>query len=134
MLNKANTRIFLPENPTHDWFKVTAVNDPTTCENSTQFGLNANPPFASFYRRPLPTANVAFLDPSGLSPLVPSVNGTAFSVMWDSREASPSTQFNDAVMIHAQAPSGPTSAEIAEGVDFQEGLFAARRSISPREI
>ncbi|MGH8338679.1 MAG: hypothetical protein ACRETL_18055, partial [Gammaproteobacteria bacterium] len=26
MLNKANTRIFLPENPVHDWFQVTVVN------------------------------------------------------------------------------------------------------------
>jgi hypothetical protein len=118
MLTKANTRIFIAENPAPDWFTVSVVNDPTTCENSALYGLNANPPVASFYRRPLPTANVNFLDPLGPNPFVPSVNGTAFSVMWDSREPTVETQFNDAVLIHAQAPNPPTTAEITEGFNF----------------
>jgi len=126
MLTKANTRIFLAENPKHDWFQVTVANDPTTCENSAQYGLNANPPFASFYRRPLPTANLFFQDPQGPFPFVPSVNGTPFSIMWDSREPDLQSQFNDAVMIHAQGAGGATTAEIAEGVDCQDGIFAAQ--------
>lgn len=128
MLTKANTRIFLAENPTHDWFQVTAVNDPTTCEKSAQYGLNASPPFASFYRRPLPTANIAFQDPQGPGPFVfiPSVNNTPFSIMWDSREPTLQSQFNDAVMIHAQGTGGATTAEIDEGVEFQDGIFAAQ--------
>jgi hypothetical protein len=46
--------------------------------------------------------------------------------MWDSREPSPESQFNDAILIHAQAPNPPTAAEIAEGVDFQDGNFTAQ--------
>lgn len=128
MLNNANTRIFLQEPPVHDWAKVTVVNDPTTCENSAVYGLNAAKPMLSFYRRPLPTANLFFQDPQNPFLIVPSVNNSSFSIMWDSREADLTSQFNDAVLIHAQAPNGPTTAEINEGVDFQDGIFTAQSS------
>jgi hypothetical protein len=46
--------------------------------------------------------------------------------MWDSREPDLQNQFHDAVMIHAQAPNGPTATETSEGVDFQDGIFTAQ--------
>lgn len=46
--------------------------------------------------------------------------------MWDSREPTLESQFQDAIKIHAQAPNPPTSTEVTEGVDFQTGLFTAQ--------
>jgi hypothetical protein len=60
---------------TPQWI-MTVISDPTGCENDTTYGLPAG--LASVYRRPLPTANVAFLNPGGAGP--------GSNIMWDSRE------------------------------------------------
>lgn len=149
LFTKANIRIFLPvptgltaiaaanallgdPSPT-PWSSLTVSHDPYGCELSSTYGLNASPPFLSMYRRPLPSANLAFLDPvgpngnqTGIIPSGLSPNGTGFAVMWDSREPTLESQFADAIKIHAQAPNPPTSTEVTEGVDFQTGLFTAQ--------
>jgi len=147
LFNKANIRIFLPIPQSHDWASLTIVRDPFGCEASKTYGVPAG--FLSMYRRPLPSANVFFLDPAGTSvpaapnpPLFPPIpglsgvspEGTGSAIMWDSREPDLPTQFQDAVKIHAQATpaqiaglsSGPAPDAIQQGVNFQEGIFTAQ--------
>ncbi len=117
MFNHANTRISIDEPAVHNWVSVTAVADPTGCENSQLYGLPTGQ--ASFYRRPLPSANTTFLFPAG--------GGGANNIMWDTREPSLASQFFDATKNHAQANPRQlevlTPSVIAEGVNFQNGLF-----------
>ena len=142
LFTKANIRIFLPLPPSPEWASLTLVNDPYGCENSATYGVPAG--FVSMYRRPLPTANVVFLDPAGTRvpapptpplPQIPGLSGvapegTGFAIMWDSREPDLPTQFQDAVRIHAQATSAQLAAltadEIQQGVTFQQGNFTAQ--------
>jgi hypothetical protein len=70
------------------------------------------------YRRPLPTANIAFDS----------------AIMWDGRESPPNVdlatgfrnQAVDATLTHAQAAAPPTPEQVDEIVKFQKGLFTAQ--------
>jgi len=72
----------------------------------------------SLFRRPLPSANLAFLS----------------SVMWDARESQPGAsidsgllaQARDAVLGHAEAAQQLSAASQRAIVDFESGLFAAQ--------
>lgn len=112
LFTRANFRIFLPIPADAEW-KVRVVRDPYGCETSAKYGIPAG--FLSLYRRPLPSANTAALDPQG-----------AFNIMWDAREPNLESQFLDATLTHTQAESPPTAEQIAEGVRFQDGLFTAQ--------
>jgi hypothetical protein len=146
LFNKANIRIFLPIPEVHDWVQLRVENDPYGCEKSVIYGAPAG--FLSMYRRPLPSANLFFLDPAGTNvpappnppfPPIPGLSGvspegTGFAVMWDSREPDLPTQFADAVRIHAQATpaqiaaltSGAAPNDVQQGVSFQQGIFTAQ--------
>jgi cytochrome c peroxidase len=117
MFNHANTRISIAVPAVHDWVSVTVVADPTGCENSSIYGLPTGQ--ASFYRRPLPSANTAFLFPAG--------GGSANDIMWDAREPSLESQFVDAAQNHAQANQRQlkvlTAPALAQAVGFENGLF-----------
>jgi hypothetical protein len=63
------------------------------------------------YRRPLPSTNLNFLS----------------TIMWDGREPSLEHQAIDATLGHAQGNlPGPSSAQLAQIVDFETGLFTAQ--------
>ena len=139
LFNKANIRIFLPIPAIHDWASLTIVRDPFGCETNKTYGVPAG--FLSMYRRPLPSANVFFLDPAGDPPIGPfaflaafSPEHTGSSIMWDSREPDLGTQFQDAVKIHAQGTpdqiaaltSGAVPDAVQQGVSFQQGIFTAQ--------
>jgi cytochrome c peroxidase len=146
LFNKANIRIFLPVPEVHDWVQLRVENDPYGCEKSVIYGVPAG--FLSMYRRPLPSANLFFLDPAGTTvpappnppfPPIPGLSGvspegTGFAIMWDSREPDLPTQFQDAVRIHAQATpaqiaaltSGAAPNDVQQGVSFQQGIFTAQ--------
>jgi cytochrome c peroxidase len=103
---------------TPQWI-MTVLKDPTGCENDPKYGLPAG--MASVYRRTMPSANVAFLNPGARGPLLSNI-------MWDAREPSLESQFMDATEFHGQAsnpailhPLDPT-----EGAEFQQGVFAAQ--------
>jgi len=91
-------------------FIIDSVRDPYRC------GPASND--ASFYRRPLPAANLRFLT----------------AVMWDGRESSPTTtilqdlahQANDATLGHAAGARDLTAAEAAQIVNFETAIFAAQ--------
>jgi len=120
----------LPAPPTLQ-YTIVSVQDPYNCNSNPATGL-ANPigtdpttgitsydptvPSAgvvSVYRRPLPTTNLPFLS----------------AIMFDDREPSLSQQASDAVLIHMQAASPPSDADVAQIVSFESGIFAAQSSI-----
>ncbi|HXZ79512.1 MAG TPA: hypothetical protein VEG30_06250 [Terriglobales bacterium] len=72
LLTRANFRINvdLPAKANQQWSKVLVNYDPTGCENDPKYGLPAGK--ASVYRRVLPAANLAFLDPMGPLGLAPA--------------------------------------------------------------
>jgi cytochrome c peroxidase len=121
LFNKGNFRIFLPFPSNPQWASVTVTKDPYGCENSSQYGIGANPPLLSFYRRPLPATNANFFAPGGR----PGAN-----IMWDTREPNLESQFIDATLVHAQGLVPPTSTQAQEGAAFQLGDFTAQSSDS----
>ena len=92
-------------------FSLKSVNDPYGCTTSPVTGLTSpNTGFVSVYRRPLPTANLGFIN----------------AIMWDGREPSLESQTADATTGHAQAPNQPTTAQIAQIIAFESGLLTAQ--------
>ena len=108
LLTKGLIRVEVPV-PAEAEFEIAAVDDPYQCGES----MTA----VSVYRRPLPTANVAFIS----------------GVMWDGRESAAGRAIREdliqqaraAVVSHAQGPP-PAEAQLAAIVDFELGLFAAQ--------
>jgi len=108
LLTKGLIRVEVPL-PANAEFEIVEVDDPYQCGGP----LTA----ASVYRRPLPTANLAFIS----------------GVMWDGRESAAGRAIRDdlmqqarsAVVTHAQG-APPMDAQLSAIVDFELGLFAAQ--------
>ncbi len=117
VLRKGLIRIFikLPDVPTLE-FSIIGVQDPYGCNTGATYGLSSFGPSAptqgtvSVYRRPLPSTNLRFLS----------------SLMWDGREPSLQSQAIDATLIHFQAGTPPTPAQVDQIVAFETGLFSAQ--------
>ncbi|WP_394839079.1 hypothetical protein LVJ94_19510 [Pendulispora rubella] len=124
MLSKALVRVDIGIPATAD-FTLEAYTDPFHCPT---------PPSAAglrMYRRPLPSANTAFLS----------------TVMWDGREnvnppnntvglieANLSNQSNDATRGHAQATSDLDSSARQRIVGFETNTFNAQRSVNGLQL
>jgi cytochrome c peroxidase len=98
--------------PANREFDITRIVDPYGFQTTSATNL-------SFYRRPLPSANLKFLS----------------GVMWDGREKNGATmrdrllvQANDATRGHAQSARDLTAAEAAQIVDFQLSMFVAQET------
>jgi hypothetical protein len=108
LLTKGLIRIDLPV-PANAEFEIVEVDDPNKCGGP----LSA----ASVYRRPLPTANLAFIS----------------GVMWDGRESAAGRAIREdlmqqaraAVVGHAQG-APPAEAQLTAIVNFELGLFVAQ--------
>lgn len=108
LLTKGLIRVEVPV-PANAEFDIVEVDDPYQCGKP----LTA----ASMYRRPLPTANIAFIS----------------GVMWDGRESAAGRAIREdliqqaraAVVSHAQGVP-PAEAQLDAIVDFELGLFAAQ--------
>jgi hypothetical protein len=117
LLSKGLIRVFetLPAAPTLQ-YSIVAIQDPYNCSTNPATGLTNYGPdgtsagVLSVYRRPLPVTNLAFLS----------------SIMSDGREASLAQQATDAVMVHEQAKTAPTAAEVAAIVAFESDIFTAQ--------
>lgn len=117
VLNKGLIRIFLPlpSQPTLQ-YSVIAVQNPYNCTTDPAYGLTSYGPsgasrgLVSVYRRPLPTTNMPFLT----------------TIMWDGREPSLASQVSDAVMIHLQGATTPTSSQIVQVLAFEQSLYSAQ--------
>ncbi len=122
ILTKANIRIFLPI-PTGAQYQVNIIRDPTGCENNATYGLPTG--VISMYRRVLNATNLSMnsqFDPT-FTTVVPQG-----SIMWDGREPSLQSQFNDATLGHAQAAAAPSADSISQGVAFETSIFTAQSS------
>ncbi len=124
MLSKALIRIDIGILPTADYALVSEV-DPLACPT---------PPSAAdlrMYRRPLPSANTAFLT----------------TVMWDGREnvnppnnttalilADLAHQSNDATRGHAQATADLSTTDQSSIVTFETGTFNGQERIGPVDL
>ena len=107
-------------NTNPEWV-LTVVHDPFGCELDPEHGLPAN--LLSVYRRPLPSANVAFL----LQYQNPTPEQAAkFDIMWDAREPNLEAQFINATLFHGQTTVEPNAASISQGIEFQSGMFTAQ--------
>jgi cytochrome c peroxidase len=85
-------------------FQIRHVQDPYACNTNAATGLTGpQSGTASFYRRPLPSANLGFLS----------------TIMWDGREPSLFQQSIDATLGHAQANAAPTAAQQQQIVTFE---------------
>jgi cytochrome c peroxidase len=106
LLGKGLIRVFIPL-PLNRDFEITEIDDPYGCNYKPK---HSSSDIVSFYRRPLPTANLGFLS----------------AIMWDGRETSFQQQVIDATKIHAEAADDPTTTQVNDIVDFEMGLFAAQ--------
>jgi cytochrome c peroxidase len=92
-------------------FSVTNVVDPYNCATNPVTGLTSpTTGIMSMYRRPLPSSNLGFLT----------------AIMWDGREPNMTSQAINATLGHAQANAPPTTAQLAEIVAFESGVFTAQ--------
>jgi len=96
---------------------LTVKRDPTGCENDSTYGLPNN--LVSVYRRTMPSANVAFLNPGARG-------STLFNIMWDAREPNLENQFVDATESHGQTTIAPSTVNQTAGANFQFGVFAGQ--------
>lgn len=143
LLDKGLIRVFLPLPLDRD-FTLKVISDPTTCNNSEQWGFVkrdgqfVNDPKAdaaargrqrmiSFFRRPLISSNLDFVTAA-------SGGNPTRKIMWDGREPDLGQQARDATKGHAQAipdvegqpRTNPTDAEVAEMVAFERAFFSAQ--------
>ncbi len=112
VVDKGLIRVFLPMPAAAKLqFEVTNVDDPYHCTTNPATGLTSpTTGIVSVYRRPLPTTNLGFLS----------------AIMFDGREPSLQSQATDATLIHAQANTTPTPAQVSQMVAFESGIFTAQ--------
>jgi len=103
LLNKGLIRVGLPMQSTME-FQILNVADPYRCNTDPTTGLTGvQSGIASFYRRPLPSANLDFLS----------------TIMWDGREPDLFRQSVDATLGHAQGNVAPTTSQQQRIVTFE---------------
>ena len=95
--------------PANADYTLTDYSDPLHCPGDPRVTHTLR-----MYRRPLPTANTAFLT----------------TVMWDGREPSLASQANDATLGHAQAASALPDADRNSIVAFETDTFNAQFATS----
>jgi cytochrome c peroxidase len=110
LLARGLIRIGLPIPSSGLEFQITNVNDPYGCNTNPTTGLTGSTTGTmSVYRRPLPAANLGFLN----------------TIMWDGREPSLFQQAMDATLGHAQAAVAPTAEQQQQIVTFEGCMQAA---------
>jgi len=105
-------------------FTISVVHDPYGCAILPD--PKGGPPSVSVYRRPLPSVNLAFLSSvmfDGRETVTPLDNEQTF---FANLIADLTHQATDATLGHAQAARPPTSAQLAQIVGFEMGLFTAQ--------
>jgi hypothetical protein len=115
-------------NTNPEWV-LTLLSDPYGCQMDKTYGLPNNQ--VGLYRRPLATANVAFLARN--DGITNHVAQGPVDTMWDGRESDLFVQFIDAVQFHGQNPNFATpplgaliEAQIDAAVQFQSNTFTGQ--------
>lgn len=94
-------------------YTLVGFSDPLECDSDPRVTRTLR-----MYRRPLPSANSAFLT----------------TVMWDGREPSLSSQANDATLGHAQATSPLADADRNSIVAFETDTFNAQAAVGTLQL
>jgi len=128
LLNKGLIRVGLPApvaaQSTTYVSAITVQNDPYGCSNNNASNTVG---IYSFYRRPLPTTNLAIQNNvTPPSPATTPVADAINQIMWDGREPSLITQSNSAVLIHSQSSRSPTPTESGQMIQFETGIYTAQ--------
>jgi len=105
-------------------FTISVVHDPYGCAITVDPRTGQED--ISVYRRPLPSTNLSFLSAvmiDGRETVAPLGEGSTFlaNLVTDLKH-----QASDATTGHAQAPSPPSDAQLAEIVAFELGLYTAQ--------
>jgi hypothetical protein len=109
LLERGLIRIALPWPPaTKPDFRIEVVKDPSGC--------NKNPASISVYRRPRVTANMQYV-------ALPNDD----TLMADGRERTLQSQATSAALIHEQASTAPSRAQLQQIEDFERQLFMAQQ-------
>jgi cytochrome c peroxidase len=123
LLKSGLIRIFITV-PANAQFTINAVHDPYGCALTTDSATGQ--PIVSVYRRPLPTTNLNFLSTvmfDGRETIVPLTSSQTFLA---NLTTDLTHQALDAITIHAQATTPPTSEQLGQIVAFELGLFTAQ--------
>lgn len=142
LLDRGLFRIALPwpprdaaGKPVKPDFDIEVVRDPTGCNRDKTYGLDSPNPQISVYRRPRPATNLKYIlavgfsfDPKSGMPLRSDGAGHMVSeaLMTDTRLLTLQDQAGDALRQHLQMNGNPTPAQIAQIVDFENGLASAQ--------
>ena len=118
-------------------FAIEVVRDPWGCNSGRQFGLEAERPTISVYRRPRPAVNLKYLlavgfayDPKEGMPLpLDPESGRPMSgnLMADGRAGTLTSQLRDAASAHLELLRTMDDAEMARIIDFESRVFAAQQ-------
>ena len=119
LLERGLFRIALPWPPANrPEFRIQVVRDPTGCNTSPVYGLDAAHPRISVFRRPRVAANLSYLvaGPDGIV------------LMADGRAPSLEAQALEAAVAHEEADSAPGPDTLRRIVEFEKQIFAAQNS------
>jgi cytochrome c peroxidase len=157
LLDKGLFRIFLPL-PTQAEYTLEVLSDPNGCNTDSTDNQEVDPitgevtRIVSVYRRPLMSSNLKFKtsilqDYPNAPPAFSLITGKrlmltvdpfspmgfyeSLNIMWDGREPTLQSQAIDAVLIHSQATTPPTSEQVAQMVAFENGIFSAQERLGP---
>ncbi len=121
LLQRGLFRIPLPV-PSNADYKLAVVEDPTTCNTSTTYGLATNT--VSVYRRPRVVANLKYvLGTDGAFHLNPTVKAQLAA---DGRDSTLAQQAAEAMHAHEQTGRSLTPTELQHNLDFESQIFVAQ--------
>ena len=123
LLNSGLIREALPL-PAGAQFTIAVVHDPYGCA----LRGDSSAPAVSVYRRPLQATNLGFLSSvmfDGRETAYPLTTGATLQA---NLQADLAQQALDATLVHAQATTPPTAAQLAAIVGFELALFTAQAS------
>ncbi len=132
----------LQGNPVETDFTIEVVRDPWGCNTGDRYGLEADEPSVSVYRRPRPVANLKYIlaigfpyDPkSGQAMRVDPETGKPVSgnLMSDARAETLNWQMRDAAVTHLEMLRELDEQELEQIADFESRVFAAQQTIAGR--
>jgi hypothetical protein len=143
LLERGLFRVFRPWPPKPSFagkvtaqFSIEVVRDPTTCNSDPQYGLRAQNPMISVYRRPRPATNLKFptavefsFEPkTGLPLLIDQATSEPISgnLMADARNSTLQMQAAEALLIHLQASELHSPEIMQRLLGFETQLYTAQ--------
>lgn len=110
--------------PANADYKIEVVRDPSTCNTSSTYGLNAKTPAISVFRRPRVVANLKYvLGTDGAFHVNAAAKATLAA---DGRDRTLAQQAAEAMHAHEQAGRALTKDELQQILDFESQVFVAQ--------